>query len=413
MMNWMLRNCARALAVAGLLAVVTVVTAQAQTPEGTPITNTATVTWTDANGNAYAPVSGSVTVTVGFQAGIDVMAGAATVSPASPSVDDTLDFDVANVGNGTDNVSITESISVGGIVTVTGYRYSGTTYGTLAALNTALSGAPLAQADTILIQVVYDVAVGQGGQTTVYTMTATSSRDGTMSDSDATTIQPPAAYAVTVTPDGGLNILQLPSNGPPAYQQTFVVTNTGNVAEDFDLAATSPGSAVITTVTVNGVAGTTTQVNIGSGVAANIVVEYTVADVPAGSQDTLYLAATSVNDGTATDDGFMDLSVIRPVVTIAKAAYRDDQSTLIGAGDRVLPGEFIQYLVTVTNGGSTNAVSVTVNDPLPAQVTYNTASNNAGTWSFVEAAGVLDATLTSGPLAPAAIVSFWIRVQIN
>ena len=44
MMNWMLRNCARTLAVAGLLAMALGVTAQAQTPEGTVITNTATVT---------------------------------------------------------------------------------------------------------------------------------------------------------------------------------------------------------------------------------------------------------------------------------------------------------------------------------------------------------------------------------
>ncbi len=413
MINWMLRNCARALAVAGLLAVVLAATAQAQTPEGTTITNTATVSWTDANGNAYASVSGSVSVTVGFQAGIDVIAGVATVSPASPSSGNSISFTIQNIGNGDDSVAVDTSFTTAGVVTVTGWLLNATPYADLTALNAALSTTLMIQNATITVEMQFDVNAAQGGNSVVYTLTANSRRDNTVTDSDVTTISPPAAYAVTVTPDGGLNVLQLPSGGPPAYQQTFVVTNTGNIAEDFDLAATSPGSVVITAVSVNGVAGTTTQVNIGPGVPMNIVVEYTVADVPAGSQDTLYLAATSVNDGTATDDGFMDLTVIRPVVTIVKAAYRDDQSTVIGAGDTVLPGEFIQYLVTVTNGGSTNAVSVTVNDPLPAQVTYNTASNNVGTWSFVEAANTLDATLTSGPLAPAASVSFWIRVQIN
>ena len=100
MINWMLRNCARALAVAGLLAVVMAATAQAQTPEFTVITNTATVTWTDANSNAYAPVSGSVNVTVGFTAGVDVIAGAATVNPASPSVGNSIAFTIQNIGNG-------------------------------------------------------------------------------------------------------------------------------------------------------------------------------------------------------------------------------------------------------------------------------------------------------------------------
>ena len=49
-----------------------------QTPEGTVITNTATVSFTDANTNTYSTVQASVNVTVGFEAGIDVVAGAAS-----------------------------------------------------------------------------------------------------------------------------------------------------------------------------------------------------------------------------------------------------------------------------------------------------------------------------------------------
>ncbi|MGH9261212.1 MAG: hypothetical protein ACRD08_15195, partial [Acidimicrobiales bacterium] len=143
--------------------------AQAQTPEGTVITNIATVTFTDANNNAYAPVSGQVSVTVGFAAGVNVTANTPSPTPASPSTADTLLFTVANAGNGTDSVAISENISVGGVISVTGYRYNGTTYGTLAALNTALSGAAIAQAASIEIRVVYDVAANQGGVTTVYT----------------------------------------------------------------------------------------------------------------------------------------------------------------------------------------------------------------------------------------------------
>ena len=48
----------------------------AQTPEGTVITNTATATYTDANTNSYAAVSGSVNVTVGFLPGVAVTANA-------------------------------------------------------------------------------------------------------------------------------------------------------------------------------------------------------------------------------------------------------------------------------------------------------------------------------------------------
>src|SRR5207247_5099574 len=114
---------------------------RAQTPEGTVITNTATATYTDANNNPYAAVSGSVSVTVGFKAGLTVTANTPTPSSASPSTADTMTFTAANVGNGTDSVTISENISVGGVITVTGYRYGATTHATLAALHTRHSSA--------------------------------------------------------------------------------------------------------------------------------------------------------------------------------------------------------------------------------------------------------------------------------
>lgn len=213
---------ARALALAGLTVAIAVAPATAQTPEGTDITNIATVNWTDANANSYTPVSATVIVTVGFQAGVDVIAAAATVTPASPSTADTLFFDVQNIGNGTDSVTVSESISVGGIITVTGYRLGATTHADLAALNLALSTTAIAQAGTITIKVVYNVAGGVGGQSTVYTMTAASRRTPAVTDSDITTINPGETFAVAVTPDGGQNLLHLPSNLTD-YTFTFTV----------------------------------------------------------------------------------------------------------------------------------------------------------------------------------------------
>ncbi|UCG85928.1 MAG: DUF11 domain-containing protein [Gemmatimonadota bacterium] len=411
MMNWMLRSCARALSMAGLLTAVVAVTAQAQTPENTVITNTAEVTWTDANGNAYAPVSGSVSVTVGFQAAIDATPDGATVNPASPSTNDTLTFYVRNAGNGVDTVSVTEDLGANpGVISVTGYVLDGTPQATLAALNTALSTTQIAAGDSVEIQVVFDVPAAQGGVSTTYTLTGTSFRDNLESNDGTITVSPPAVYAATVTPDGLQNLQLLPSNGTNETF-TFQVTNSGNIADDFDLTASNPGTA-ITIVSVDGTAGTTAQItNLGSGVSVNVVVEYQINDVPGGTVDTLFLSASPVSDPT-NDDGFADLTVIRPVLTITKAAYRDDQTTLIGAGDTVLPNEFIQYLVTVTNTGSTDAETVHVDDPQPAQVTAQSASANVGVWTFTVAPDDVDADLT-GTLGPGASVSFWIRVQIN
>src|SRR5919206_5362162 len=91
--------------------------AQSPTPEGTVITNTATVSFTDANGNTYSNVSASVNVTVGFVAGIDV-AGAASVTPGSPSAANTLTFTIQNMGNDQDQFQVAENISVGSVITV-------------------------------------------------------------------------------------------------------------------------------------------------------------------------------------------------------------------------------------------------------------------------------------------------------
>lgn len=406
-----LNRIARLVALTAAVLVLAASPASAQTPEGTVITNVATVSWTDANSNSYTPVSGSVNVTVGFAAGVDVIAGAASVNPASPSTADTLTFTVANIGNGTDSVTISESVSVSGVITVTGYRVGATTYGSLAALNTALAGTAIAQGGTITVKVVYDVPSAQGGVSTVYTMTAASRRTPATTDAGATTITPGESFAVAVTPDGSQALQRLPSNGTN-YSVTFAVQNNGNGPEDFDLLASSPGSAVITIVSVNGVAGDSTRIsNLAAGASQSIAVVYSVANVAAGSTDTLYLRARSVASPATLDDGYADLTVIRPALAISKQAYRDDQSTLIGAGT-VVPGEFIQYRVTVTNSGSAAAASVHVDDLLPGELTFASASGDAAGWTFNNSGNDVNADL-SGTLAVGASRYFWIRAQVN
>src|SRR5690348_18369640 len=91
--------------------------AQSPTPEGTVITNTATVSFTDANGNTYSSVSASVNVTVGFVAGVTVT-GPNTATPASPSTLNTVTYTIQNIGNGTDQVQVAENISVAAVITV-------------------------------------------------------------------------------------------------------------------------------------------------------------------------------------------------------------------------------------------------------------------------------------------------------
>jgi uncharacterized repeat protein (TIGR01451 family) len=385
--------------------------AQSPTPEGTVITNTATVTFTDANTNTYSSVNASVNVTVGFLAGIDVT-GSATAAPASPSTGNTLSFPIQNIGNGTDQFVIgTPSISVGGVITITSYNIGATNYASLALLNAALASSNVTMGNSITVIVNYDVAANKGGVATVLTLTAASNRTPATTDSFATTITPAQTYAVAVTPDGGQSLTKLPSNGTN-YSFTFTVTNNGNGTDGFTLVASHPNSAV-TIVSVNGVSGSSTSISgIAAGAAPTIAVVYSVNNVAAGSTDNVVLTATSTGNVGVNDAGYADLTVIRPALSMAKAAYRDNQSTLLGGGDVVLPGEYIQYKVTITNNGAAAATVVQITDAMPAEVTYQSASGDLAGWTFGFSAPTLTADLT-GSLAPAASRFIWIRVRIK
>jgi len=386
-------------------------TAYGQTAEGTVIANTATVTYTDANTNTYSSVNGSVNVTVGFSAGIDVVAAQATATPLSPSTNNTMNFDLVNIGNGTDSMSVAEGISDGSVLTVVKYTLNASDYFSLVDLNVALAGTAIAAAGTETITVTYDIASNKGGEPSTYTLTGTSRRDGSATDNDNTVVTPGLTGTVATTPDGGQNLTQLPSNAGN-YTFTFNVTNNQNGPDDFNLVATSPGSVVISIVSVNGVGGASTTITLGASANQDIDVIYTVADVAAGIPDTLYLAATSVANGAINDSGFADLTVVKASLTIVKEAYRDNKTTLLGGGDTVLPGEFIQYKVTVTNGGTAAASSVQVVDVLPSELTYDSATEDVPTWTFTPAGNTLTSDLT-GTLAASASRFFWIRVLVN
>lgn len=386
-------------------------TAQSPTPEGTVITNTATATWTDANGNTYTPATASASVTVGFLAGPDVTSPV-SVTPASPSTGNELPFTITNSGNGVDSVSVSPTVGSG--VTITGYKVGSITYTTLAEVNEALAGTAIPAGGSVTVTIIYTVAPGQGGQTIPASLTATSRRTPSTTDSSTTNIIPTVSAGVNVTPDNGA-VSRLPSNGTQ-YTATYTIENTGNRSDTYSLAAlANPGSAV-TIVSVNGTAGSSGSITVAPGASTTVNVVYTVGDVAAGTTDDLRLTATSGNNAATSDVGNYVVTVIRAAITMTKEVFRDNQTTAIGASDRVLPGEYIQYRITVTNAGGAAAIltgsGYGISDPLPSQVTYVSSAGDAAGWTLSESSGTVSATLT-GTLAPAASRYFWIRVRVK
>jgi uncharacterized repeat protein (TIGR01451 family) len=245
---------------------------------------------------------------------------------------------------------------------------------------------------------------------TIYTLTGFSRRDASKTDAQATTLTPAQTAGVAVTPDNGQNLQKLPSNGTN-YTVTFAVQNTGNGSDNFTLAASHPNSA-IAVVSVNGTAGSSATISgVAAGASQNVDVIYSIGNVAAGVKDTLVLTATSVTDNSKNNPGSADLTVIKAAMAITKVAYRDDQSTAIGA-NTVVPGEYLQYKVTVTNNGGAAASTVQINNAVATELTYVAASGDAAGWTFNFASGTLTADL-SGTLAASASRYIWIRVQVK
>ena len=386
--------------------------AYGQTAEGTVINNIATVTFTDANSNTYSSVSGNAAVTVGHSAGIDVVAAQATATPVSPSTGNTMDFYVINIGNGTDSVGVAETNSDATVLTVTNYRFNATNYANIGLLNTALAAAALAATDTAAIEVTYNIAFDKGGNPSTYTLTGTSRRDGTVTDNDNTVVTPGLTGTVAVTPDGAQSLTHLPSNGTN-YTFTFTVQNNQTGPDDFDLLVTSPGSAVISIVSVNGFAGDSTRVNIPALASPTFDVIYSVADVTAGTPDTLYLEARSVACGAITDQGFADMTVINANVPTLVLRKTVDAASAVA-------GDILTYTITY-EASWLGSNDLTVRDTIPAGLSYEAGTLRLGTRALTDVsgddegyhdqtAGVIVVTVPAADIQPEDSVSFQVRV---
>ncbi len=180
-------------------------------------------------------------------------------------------------------------------------------------------------------------------------------------------------YAVTVTPDT-TTASRLPSNGTN-YTVDFTVTNDGSGSDNFDLLTTqSPGTA-ISVVSITGPAVTqggnpdsARVANLAASDSVLVTVTHSVAVVAAGTTDTLLLTARSVGSPSTTDDGRLELTVIKPNMTTVKG---------VSPSGTQLPGTDLTYTVTITNDGSDDAASVVIVDSLAVEVEFKVGRGSA------------------------------------
>jgi uncharacterized repeat protein (TIGR01451 family) len=198
---------------------------------------------------------------------------------------------------------------------------------------------------------------------------------------------------------------RLPSNGTN-YTVAFTVQNTGAGTDSYDLLTSKQPGTALTTVSIIG-AGITQGgnpdsarlANVSAGASVTATVTYSVGSVAAGTLDTLSFTARSVAGSSHSDLGRLTLTVVRPNLTLSKG---------VSPSGTQPPGTDLTYTATLTNNGTSNAVTVVVVDTLPSTVQFKVGSvsnslpagvsvvvaysNNGGsTWTYVPASGACSA----------------------
>ncbi len=255
---------------------------------------------------------------------------------------------------------------------------------------TNLSTSLVNLASSASVDVTVTVAIPPGAadqESDAVTITATSQGDGSKSDSAllTTTAVLTPVYGVALSADESLSG---PVGGQALY--TLRVTNSGTVADSFDLAAT--GQTWTTNLS-------TSLVNLASSASVDVTV--TVAIPPGAADqetDAVTITATSQGDGSKSDSALLTTTaVLAPVYGVALSA---DESLSGPAGGQAI------YTLTVTNAG-------TVADIVDLQRTGNSWTTTFSSQSVPLAAGGSRAVMITVLIPPTAAAFESDRVTIQ
>jgi len=255
-----------------------------QTPAGTTISNTATASYTDSNGNALTATSNTVsTVVQNAPTLTDTNGGNQNVAPNTNATDT---FTLTNTGNNAGDFQISSPTLSGGSSSLTSYTVtlptgsvynganaggsygtpsSGTsapttvqTFATLAALNQFLAAVNVPSQSAATVAVNYTTGSTTAGTTITDTLPATIAYPATGSAPAATSASATSAESDTVQNDGRLDVRKTSSQNATtgAITYTVAVNNGGAFTAHYVLALEQPSfgfGTATTTGTVGGI----------------------------------------------------------------------------------------------------------------------------------------------------------------
>jgi len=372
-----------------------------------PITNTASVASSDQFDPNTANNSGGVTV-AGQSADLQVVK---TVDDKNPQLGDTIAFTITVTNNGPSdatNVEIDDPLPAE--VTFVGATPSQGSYDDATGIwtvGTLTATGPTATATLTITATVESV----DGFTNTASVGAADQPDPVPSnDSSTVPVNPQASADVSIVKTAPADVasgatitytLLIANDGPSpadgAAYQDIVPAAITNVAAS---CGTPTGGAVCSTPTV---AGNTVSGNVATFPAGSSVTITITGDAPVGAttlDNTATVEPPAGTDDPDPSDNSSDTSTdVAAAADIAIDKVVDDGAPTVG--------DTITFTITATNNGPDAATGVTVTDPLPAGLTFVSATASQG--AYVAGTGVW----TVGTLANGATATLDIQATVD
>ncbi len=391
------------------------------TPSGTSYANNASISSATADPNAENQVSGSITVVV-----VADVSATKTASPTA-TAGGTVTYVVTATNGGPDqanNVALQDPLP-GGVTFVSATQNSGpaggcstnTTGGTTTVFCSISALASGASAQFTIVGTIPSTATGTLNNTVTVSTDSYDSNLANNSATASTAVTTSADLAVTksapATAVTGANVtytISLTNNGPSSASTvslsdvlpaaTTFVSSTQNSGPAFTCSTPSPGaSGSITCTAATLVSGTTATFSFVVQIAAS---------TPAGS---VISNTASVSSSTSDPNAGNNSATASTTTSVSSDVSVNKTSPATSAA-----GSNITYTITVTNGGPSTATTLSLSDPLPANVTFVSESQTSGP-AFVCATPGIGATgtitCTAATLAPGASSVFSLVVKLD